>query len=104
MAVSPILQDIAQGALDLFVAGKVECMCWSGSQHGDVQASQGSHEPLGLDDPLQPLVHTLVLCLGVWLKALHPGLGETDRECSLSCCTARLVCPVRLYKHHDMFV
>lgn len=67
MAVSSILNDITQGIFDPFIAGKVEGMGRSSPQHGDIKASQWSEDPLCLDDPLQSLIHSPVLCIGVRL-------------------------------------
>lgn len=74
MAVSSILNDITQGMFGPFIAGKVEGMGRPRPQHGDIKASQRSEDPLCLDDPLQSLVHSPVLCIRVRLQTLHPCL------------------------------
>lgn len=78
MAVSSILDDIAKWTFDPFIAGKVECMGRSCPQHGDIKASQWSKDPLCLDDLLQSLIHSPVLCIRVWLQTLHPCLWKQE--------------------------
>lgn len=51
VAVSSILNDLAECTLDMFVAGKVEGVGRAGPQHCDVEAPQGSEETLRPDDP-----------------------------------------------------
>lgn len=76
MAVASVLNDVAQRALGSLIAGEVERMSGSRSQHGDVEAPQWSEDPLCPDDPFQSLIHTLVLCVRVRLQALHPCLKK----------------------------
>lgn len=76
VAVASVLDDVAEMALDPLVASEVKCVGWAGPQHCDVEASERPQDTLGADDPLEGLVHTPVLGLWVWLKALHPCLIE----------------------------
>ena len=80
VAVALALEGVTQGVLGLLVTGEVEGVGGAGTEHGDVQPPQWSEQPLSLDDPLQGLVDPTVLGLGIWLQALHPGLGETRRR------------------------
>lgn len=75
VAVASAADDVTQGALDALVAGEVERVGGSGPHHGDVEAPQRPEDPFCLDDPLQGLVHALVLSVRLRLQALHPSLA-----------------------------
>lgn len=67
VAVPPVLDDVAEGALDPLVAGEVQGVGRAGPQHRDVEAPEGPQDAFGANDSLQGLVNASVLGLRVRL-------------------------------------
>ncbi len=66
VTVASVLYDVTKAALDLLVAGKIECVCGTSPQHSDIEAPQGPKQALCLYNPLQCTVHTAVL--SIWVR------------------------------------
>lgn len=77
MAVSSLLENIAERLFHFLVAGKVQGVGRASPQHGDINATERSQEPFSQHHLLESFVHAPVLGFGVRLQALHPCLQQS---------------------------
>lgn len=76
VAVGSRVDGVAQGELDLLVAGEVEGVCRPRPHRQHVDASDGPPQALRPHDLPQGVHHVPVAGAGLWLEALHSGLEK----------------------------